>query len=92
MSEVKRYVCFYDTFMEAESQEDVNGEWVKYEDYARLHSLFANSEQENARLKSEVERLRKAGDVLESGLRTLPGDFPRCLANEWTAAKEGKQS
>lgn len=33
---VKRYVCFYDTFMEAESQEDVNGEWVKYEDYADL--------------------------------------------------------
>ena len=57
MSEVKRYVCFYDTFMEAESQEDVNGEWVKYEDYARLHSQFANSEQENARLKAEVERL-----------------------------------
>ena len=43
-------------------------------------------------LEAEVERLRKAGDVLESGLRTLPGDFPRCLANEWTAAKEGKQS
>ncbi len=34
MSDIKRYVCFYDTFMEAESQEDVNGEWVKYEDYA----------------------------------------------------------
>ena len=40
----------------------------------------------------EVERLTKYGDVLESGLRTLPGDFPRCLANEWKAAKEGKQS
>ena len=43
-------------------------------------------------LKAEVERLTKYGDVLESGLRTLPGDFPRCLANEWSAAKEGKQS
>ena len=42
--------------MEAESQEDVNGEWVKYEDYARLHSLFANSEQENARLKADLEK------------------------------------
>ena len=38
----------------------------------------------------EVERLTKYGDVLESGLRTLPGDFPRCLANEWSAAKEGE--
>ena len=47
-------------------------------------------EQENARLQAEVERLTKYGDVLESGLRTLPGDFPRCLANEWSAAKEGE--
>ena len=59
----------------------------------RLDSLAINKQKEEIdRLKAEVERLRKAGDVLESGLRTLPGDFPRCLANEWTAAKEGKQS
>ena len=36
-----------------------DGEWVKYEDYARLHSQFANSEQENARLKEEVEYWKK---------------------------------
>jgi len=46
----------------------------------------------SAMLCGQVELLTKYGDVLESGLRTLPGDFPRCLANEWTAAKEGKQS
>ena len=42
-----------------------DGELVKYEDYARLHSLFANSEQENARLKAEVERLTPLlGDIV----------------------------
>ena len=46
----------------------------------------------SAMLCGQVELLTKYGDVLESGLRTLPGDFPRCLANEWTAAKQGKQS
>ena len=37
--------------------QQTNGNWVKWEDYARLNSLFANSEQENARLKTEVEHL-----------------------------------
>ena len=42
------------------------------------------------RLKTEVERLRKAGDGIASALREMPGDYPRCLANEWNAAKEGR--
>jgi hypothetical protein len=32
---------------------------------ARLHSLFANSEQENARLKAEVERLKEGNECLD---------------------------
>jgi len=40
---------------------------------------------------SEVERLRKVGDRIEEALREMPGDYPRCLANEWKAVREGKQ-
>ena len=102
--------------MEAESQEDVNGEWVKYEDYARLHSQFANSEQENARLKAdikdlredrirmcdvtiediaviarlkaEVERLRKAGDAMYSWLGVC-GRGGNSFGDDWLRAKKG---
>ena len=36
---------------------DPAGPLVMYDDYARLHSLFANSEQDNARLKTDVNDL-----------------------------------
>ena len=59
---------------------------------ARLHSLFANSEQENARLKAEVERLRKAGDDLSASL-TVHSNHPNCGArDEWLRAKKGLPS
>ena len=68
------------------------------EDYARLHSQFANSEQENARLQAEVERLRMAGTYLCSTMEVNGihdnGDIQmheRAIAL-WHAAKEGKQS
>ena len=60
------------------------GGWVKWEDYARL--------------KAEVERLRKAGDDLCSTMEANGihdnGDFEmheKAIA-QWNAAKEGKQS
>ena len=50
---------------------------------------------ENARLKAEVERLRKAGDELlhewSSGDETDARNFKKGLVL-WNAAKEGKQS
>ena len=59
--------------------EHPEGEWVNYEDYARL--------------KAEVERLTKAGDELASTLVThFPCRRSMELENEWDAAKEGKQS
>jgi len=44
------------------------------------------------RLKAEVERLTKAGDAMASGLQGMAGERPKALADDWNAAKEGKQS
>ena len=93
MSEPQRYtqlpVCVEPSY---QAQEVVSpmaktvkgGEWVKWEDYARL--------------KAEVERLRKAGDDLCSTMEANGihdnGDFEmheKAIA-QWNAAKEGKQS
>jgi hypothetical protein len=55
--------------------------------------LFDDTIAENARLKAEVERLRKAGDAL---VLIHCGDCPeqhkKNCALAWLAAKEGKQS
>ncbi|CAB4154788.1 hypothetical protein UFOVP958_46 [uncultured Caudovirales phage] len=63
---------------------DPAGRLVEYADYARLHSLFANSEQENARLKAEVERLTEtiekvitAADVIDERNQRLIAEVER---------------
>ena len=63
----------------------------------KLMQEIDKSQAENARLKAEVERLRKAGDALYnrylcSGCSVCEGmyDDPKVL-DEWNAAKEGKQ-
>ena len=43
-------------------------------------------------LKEQVERLTKAGDAMASGLQGMAGERPKALADDWNAAKEGKQS
>lgn len=58
---------------------------------ARLNLLFANSEQENASLKAEADRLRKAGDALREALEKGPIAY-QCRIDRWKAAKEGKPS
>jgi len=55
----------------------------------RLNSLIANSEQENARLKADVERLTKSGDEMALNLTHIGWNI--CV-EAWNAAKEGKQS
>ena len=47
---------------------------------------------ENARLKAEVERLRKAGDAMAKAIRWLPQSISDHHLDAWNAAKEGKQS
>ena len=69
--------------------EDKDGFMVYYEDYARLHSLIANSEQENASLKAEVERLDNLVRYWSEKYQNENARFLR--ASERIAAKEGKQ-
>ena len=98
MSEVYRYefdengVCY----------RKPDGPFVSHDDYAaihyeRIHDLnqIGGLQEENARLKTEVERLRKAGDAMAVmvGHKEVTGDAHRMmleLSKEWNAAQEGK--
>ena len=63
---------------------------------AKLLERYALLQADNARLKAEVERLRKAGDALEQEVigcyfeQDDPADSESLRA--WRAAKEGKPS
>jgi len=90
MSEPKRYEIGVDfvapVFVPVETKV---GDWVKWEDYARL--------------RAEVERLTKAGDAMaeeialakrqDEGSRFDPIEmhYDHELIVKWNAAKEGKQ-
>jgi len=70
MSKPKRY--------HLEMQKGDDGDWVLYEDYARL--------------KAEVERLTKAGDAMADELIRLEAAFNNIESAEaqmWYIAKEG---
>ena len=72
MSEPKRYRLDPESYLAEHPQ----GDFVDYQDYARL--------------KAEVERLRKAGDAMERSLAFEYPDSPK--VKDWNAAKEGKPS
>ncbi len=86
MSEPKRYQpvvqCVEPSYqaqmIEPKVMEFSEGEYVLHSDYARL--------------KAEVERLTKAGDVMATGLQGMAGERPKALADEWNDAKKGGQS
>ena len=103
MSEVYRYefdengVCY----------RKPDGPFVSHDDYAaihyeRIHDLnqIGGLQEENARLKAEVERLRKAGDAMAFSIQfneEMAQDYngPTIVhqsVQRWTAAKEGKPS
>ena len=78
MSEPKRY--WMDDQNDADfPYEAVDGEWVKWEDYARL--------------KAQVERLYRNGDLmLKFAAANMPYPAYATMAKDWLAAKEGKPS
>ena len=74
MSEPKRYELYVDARLQAEE----GGEWVKWDDYARL--------------KAKVERLTKAGDDMAVWI-TIIGNSSTCWqTEEWLRAKKGLPS
>jgi hypothetical protein len=90
MSEVKRYSLTLHKvkgkFKSPEFKRD-NGEWVRWQDYARLQAEVEHLSEivqtahsdlfsENARLKAEVERLRNAGDELEVAFQAYTYGWP----------------
>ena len=81
---------------------DPSGNWVSYDDYARLKAKVEWLEEfctltiiPNEILQSENERLRKAGDELlhewSSGDEKEARNFMKALVI-WNAAKQGKPS
>ena len=91
VSEPKRYAFKVNEENDFDLIEHSNGEYVRWEDYARL--------------KAEVERLTKAGDAMASqleldekeyleryGIDTFAMDTKPKVVRGWNAAKEGKQS
>ena len=63
--------------------------YVRIENYQFIQKKAENLEAENARLKADNERLRKAGDaIVKDNLNWLTDK--KHIA-EWHAAKEGKQ-
>ena len=55
--------------------------------------LLRAERDENARLKAEVERLRKAGDAIDEAFKEQPTSLYLIVEalRSWNAAKEGKQ-
>lgn len=86
MSEPKRYMSdVYELGAKGYScilKQHAEGEFVRYQDYARL--------------KEEVERLTKAGDMMNVTLNAYYNGWPydllivRDVMLRWNAAKEGK--
>ena len=64
--------------------EHPEGEMVYFEDYVTLQA-------ENARLKAEVERLHRNGDLmLKFAAANMTYPAYATMAKDWNAAKEGK--
>ena len=107
MSEVKRYSLTLHKvkgkFKSPEFKRD-NGEWVKFDDYARLKAeverldtLCKQLGKQHSDISCENIMLRKAGDAIAVmvGHIEVTGDAHRMmleLSKEWNAAKEGKPS
>ena len=98
MSEPKRYAWKVNEENDFDLIEHSNGEYVSYEDYARLKAevewlkeFYDISVIPNRELKAQVERLTKAGDDLVFCMNLNSASSGDALRN-WEAAKEGKQS
>ena len=85
MSEPKRYDLVdkhYGYFL----CHKIEGEWVKWEDYARLQA-------EVEKLTADLKRLANAGDIMRDEIANhLVYNKGLKVMNDWQSAKEGEQS
>ena len=92
MSDAKRYAMTWgkdeDGCIYVSPVESANGKWVDYTDYAklrmeRIHDLnqMGGLQEENARLKAEVERLEKTEEYLQNTLNQYALDDMRLTAD-----------
>ena len=99
MSEPKRYALKVNEENDFDLIEHSNGEYIRYEDYARLKAECQARQAENSvlavecdSLKAEVERLTKAGDEMhEQATNTFQPHSLRLAMEAWNAAKKGGQ-
>ena len=75
--------------MDAEMKPFEQGDWVPYDDLARVQAELADLKSTADRFKAEVERLRIAGDEMAHKLENYGNYY---LTSQWEDAKEGKQS
>ena len=84
MSEPKRYDLVdkhYGYFL----CHKIEGEWVKWEDYARLQA-------EVEKLTADLKRLANAGDIMRDEIANhLVYNKGLKVMNDWQSAKEGEQ-
>jgi len=103
MSEPKRYAIVADFQPPWAKMHEFPsaGEWVRYDDYARLNAEVEKSKQLNTELivlcnrqANDIQRLTKAGDAMEKDLLgyipdTIDGYYrPANSVFEWRASKE----
>jgi len=96
MSEPKRYDCYILGGNSIDDSATPDGEFVRYEDYARLkaeverlNAVTTRTIIPNEILQAQVERLTKVGNEMADYLFDAP--YPcRIFYHKWIEAKEGK--
>jgi len=91
MIEVKVYNIKVEDINKSDSNTQGTYPMVEYQFYGFLMDEIQLVNEQNARLKAEVERLTKAGDEMAESLSKELGNADPDV-RRWLAAKEGKQS
>ncbi len=87
MSQPKRYRPVFKG-KDAEMRFDESGDWTSLSCYYSLHDRMVRGEAHVAALKSENERLRKAGDAMVEIVHGTYCVTPPQALIDWLAAKE----
>lgn len=79
---VQRWECETDEFGDSDMQKNIIGNYVRYEDYARLKA-------EVEMLTADLKRLANAGDIMRDEIANhLVYNKGLKVMNDWQSAKE----